>query len=62
MEKTFKDKYGSWARITGATPGFGAELADQLASKGLNVGLVARCEVELRTYAETLQTAHGVQT
>ena len=36
MAKTFKEKYGDRTLVTGATSGIGAELADQLAAKGLN--------------------------
>lgn len=54
MAKTFKQKYGDWALVTGATSGIGAELADQIAAKGLNILLVARKEAELKEYAEKL--------
>lgn len=43
----FKDKYGSWALITDANSGIGAELTSQIAAKGLNIVLVARKEIEL---------------
>ena len=38
----FKEKYGPWVIITGASAGIGAEFAHQIAAKGLNVVLVAR--------------------
>lgn len=62
MAKTFKQKYGDWALVTGATSGIGAELADQIAAKGLNILLVARKEAELKEYAAKLATKHGVET
>lgn len=39
---TFKEKYGAWAIIAGASEGMGAEFARQIALRGLNVVLVAR--------------------
>ncbi len=40
--KTFINKYGPWALITGASVGIGREYALQVASRGLNVIIVAR--------------------
>lgn len=53
--KDFKNKYGDWALITGATSGIGAELTSQIAAKGLNIVLVARKEKELTEQAAALQ-------
>ncbi len=38
----FKEKYGPWAIIAGASEGMGAEFARQVALRGLNVVLIAR--------------------
>ena len=38
----FAQKYGPWAVIAGASEGIGASLADQLASRGLDLVLIAR--------------------
>jgi short-subunit dehydrogenase len=55
-------QYGPWAMITGATSGIGAELADQLAAKGLHLVLVARKQADLQRQADALSRKHGVQT
>lgn len=62
MKTSFKEQYGDWALITGATSGIGAELTSQIAAKGLNVVLVARKEKELAAYAASLQERYGVKT
>jgi short-subunit dehydrogenase len=62
MVTNFKQKYGEWALVTGATSGIGAHIADQLAEKGLNILLVSRNEDELKSHAEQLANKHGVET
>jgi len=57
----FKEKYGSWALVTGASSGIGAEFAKQLAKKGLNLVLVARRKEILDKKAAELQDAYGVE-
>lgn len=42
MDNTFKEKYGEWAVVTGASSGIGVEFSHQIAARGLNVVLVAR--------------------
>ncbi len=58
----FKNKYGSWALITGATSGIGAELTSQIAAKGMNIVLVARKEAELKDHAAKLKERYGIET
>eukprot|EP01135_Chromosphaera_perkinsii_P010301 Nk52_evm1s2103 gene=Nk52_evmTU1s2103 len=42
MSVNFKEKYGPWALITGATSGIGFEFVKEVARRGLNVVMVAR--------------------
>ncbi|MCK8083661.1 SDR family NAD(P)-dependent oxidoreductase [Vibrio sp. 1CM24A] len=61
MSFNFKQKYGEWALVTGATSGIGEQMAEQLAADGMNVVLVARREAELKEYANTLAEKYGVK-
>ena len=58
----FKDRYGPWALVTGASAGIGAEFARQLAARDLNVILVARRTDPLETLAAQLEREFGVDT
>jgi uncharacterized protein len=58
----FAQKYGPWAVIAGASEGIGASLADQLASRGLNLVLIARNAPLLDEVATRVREEHGVQT
>jgi short-subunit dehydrogenase len=51
----------STALITGASAGIGAAIADELASRGHGVTVVARREDRLRELAEELSASHGVR-
>jgi uncharacterized protein len=61
MTAEFASKYGPWALIAGASEGIGASLADQLASRGLNLVLIARNEALLNDVARGVRERHGVQ-
>lgn len=50
----FAGRYGRWALIAGASEGIGADLADQLAARGLNLILIARNESLLQVVAAAL--------
>lgn len=59
---SFRERYGEWALVTGASSGMGAEFARQLAARGMNVILVARRKKLLQEVAEEVEKNYGVKT
>ncbi len=57
----FKKKYGSYALITGGTSGIGEEIAKIVASKGLNIVLVARRQNLLDEKSAELIKKYGIE-
>ena len=57
----FKDKYGPWALVTGASGGIGYALADELASLGLNVVTIARSTESLTAQKQEIEAKYGVK-
>jgi short-subunit dehydrogenase len=57
---TFKDRYGAWALVAGASAGLGEAFAAQIAARGVNVALVARREEPLNEVRNKLIVAHNV--
>jgi uncharacterized protein len=62
VTEDFADKYGQSALIAGASEGIVASLADQLASRGLDLVLIARNGSLLDQVAAQAREQHGVQT
>ena len=60
--KSFVERFGPWAVVTGASSGIGEAFARRLAEIGLNLVLVARREDRLRKLADDLKSQHSVNT
>ena len=56
----FKESYGPWALIAGASVGLGAAFASELAQKGLNLVLIARRSGPLESRSAELKGKHGI--
>ncbi len=59
--RAFREKYGPWALVAGASKGLGAAYAGQLAARGLNLVLVARSAAALQSLANQLAAQYSVQ-
>lgn len=59
--RTFKQRYGSWALVTGAARGLGAEFSRQIAALGLNLVLVDLLSDELARVAEDVRADSDVE-
>jgi hypothetical protein len=57
----FKQRYGAWAVVAGASEGLGAAYAERLAARGLDLVLIARREELLRLRSVQLAEKYGVQ-
>lgn len=60
MKNTFAHRYGPWAVVTGASSGIGRAIAWELATRGLNLFLVARDKSVLHSLAGEIMGAHGI--
>lgn len=58
----FKERYGPWALVAGASEGIGRAFAHRAAREGLNCVLVARREAPLIALADELAKQYGVET
>ncbi len=60
--EAFRTRYGPFALVAGASEGFGAAWARELAARGCDVVLVARREAPLTALAREIEREHGVAT
>jgi short-subunit dehydrogenase len=58
---SFRDRYGPWALVAGASDGIGEAFARGIAERGVNVLLLARREALLARLAEQIRAQHGVE-
>lgn len=61
MSAAYRNKYGPWALIAGASEGLGAAFATELARRGLDLVLLARRAAALEALAVSLRASFGVQ-
>jgi len=59
--RDFRARYGPWALVTGASEGIGESFARALATRGLDLLLVARRPEPLEALAVGLRAAHGIR-
>lgn len=58
----YREKYGEWALVTGASAGIGLEFAKALAREGMSIVLTARREDRLNALASQLMQTYRVNT
>jgi short-subunit dehydrogenase len=58
----FREKYGPWGVVLGASEGLGEAYARGLAARGLHVVVAARRSEPLQRVADDIATKHGVET
>jgi hypothetical protein len=61
-QQRWRNQYGPWALVTGASDGIGREIALRLGEAGLNLILVARRREVLDRLADELAGDHGIET
>jgi uncharacterized protein len=61
LDEGFKERYGSWALVAGASEGLGAAYVRALAARGMNLVLVARRKALLDVLADDLRRDFAVE-
>ncbi|KAG5674671.1 hypothetical protein PVAND_004624 [Polypedilum vanderplanki] len=59
--KSFSEKYGEWAVITGSSDGIGKQYAKELAKKGMKIVLISNVEKDLIKVKEEIEQEHSVE-
>jgi len=62
LAREFRERYGPWALVAGASEGIGAAYARALAARGLHLVLVARRQGPLEEFASQLRREFGIDT
>jgi len=57
----FKTKYGPWAIVAGASEGLGRAFAEELATRGLNLILIARRIEKLEILSNNLMRDYQIE-
>ncbi|KAG5674670.1 hypothetical protein PVAND_004623 [Polypedilum vanderplanki] len=60
-ERSFSEKYGEWAVITGSSDGIGKQYAKELAKKGMKIVLISNVEKDLIKVKEEIEQEHSVE-
>ena len=61
MTANFRDKYGPWGLIAGASIGLGAAFAEEVAKRKLNLVLIARRSEPLQKLEKELRTHYDIE-
>jgi uncharacterized protein len=61
QKRAFRERYGQWAIVTGASSGIGEEFARQLAACGLSIVMVARRRDRMEALAKEIERDHKVE-
>jgi short-subunit dehydrogenase len=59
--KNFRNRYGEWAIVTGASSGIGAKFSEKLAEIGINLVIVARRVDLLEELKQSLTQLYGIE-
>ena len=60
-DQQWRERYGPWALVTGASSGIGREFATALAERGINVILIARRKARIEELSEQLTQKYSIE-